>query len=308
MKITPTDYEMINEILEVNKPDVAPSTRKTYASILRTLHKKMYGLSSEITHNCFSNEDDIVDNLTDVEPKKRKTILSAVLAFNGDDFPSNKLRQLLMDDSTHSKKENSKQVKNDKQKQNWIDMDEVKKVFEKKYALVKPIMKMKELTKAHYFLWTELIILALTTGIFFPPRRSTDWVMLKIRNYDPDTDNWVDMKRKEFVINQYKTSKFYNTIKIPIPAKLWTILKPYIALNTDSDWLLTNKGGEKITAPRLTQILNKLFDKSISTSMLRHIYLTDKLGNIPKLNLLQELADEMGHNILQQQEYILHDA
>ena len=41
--------------------------------------------------------------------------------------------------------------------------------------------------------------------------------------------------------------------------------------------------------------------------MLRHIYLTDKLGSIPRLNELKELAKQMGHSIEEQQQYILHN-
>jgi hypothetical protein len=44
----------------------------------------------------------------------------------------------------------------------------------------------------------------------------------------------------------------------------------------------------------------------ISTSMLRHIYLTDKLKDVPKLVELEQLASDMGHSLKEQLEYVKH--
>lgn len=306
MKIIPTDFSTLDDILYKNKPDLARSTRNTYASILRSLHKRIYGLDGKFSDKSFADEKMILEEIGAEEPRKRKTMLSAIIAFNGTEHPVTILRKVLMDDSDEVRKDDDKQLKSLKQKENWLTMDDVKKVFDYKYNTVKPLTKMKELSATDFFKWTEMIILALTTGLFFPPRRSTDWCEMKIRGFDKDADNYIDIKNKQFVFNVFKTSKFYHTQRVDVPKKLWDLLKQYIAAN-DHEYLLVNKSGEKITPPRLTQILNKLFGKSISTSMLRHIYLTDKLGSIPRLNELKELAKQMGHSIEEQQQYILHN-
>lgn len=307
MKISHTDFKELESIIAHNKPHVANSTRKTYSSILRNLFVRMYGLGVKFEPDCFKNGKAVLEELKDEEPKKRKTILSAVIAFNGEKYASKEISDAMLEDIKTTKETETKQVKNEKQEENWISFEDIEKLFEKKYISVKPLLKRTDIDKAEYFRYTELIILALTTGIFFPPRRSLDWVSLKIRNYDNEKDNFVDMKKKIIVLNNYKTSKYYKTQTIAIPAKLWLIIRPYILINDFSDYLLSAKNGDKLSTPRLTQILNKLFGKNVSTSMLRHIYLTHKLGNIPKLDELNELAKEMGHSLLQQQEYILHD-
>lgn len=307
MKITKTDFSELEGIIKKNRPNVATSTRRTYCSILKNLFTRMYGLGVPFESDCFKDGKAILEELKDDDPKRRKTILSAVIAFNGEKYANSDISKAMMDDINLVKKESQKQVKNEKQQENWLSFDEIEKVFEKKYNTVRPFLKRTDIDKNEYFKYTELIILALTTGIFFPPRRSLDWIGLKIRNYDPEIDNYIDMKKKTIVLNNYKTSKYYKTYVIPIPAKLWLFLRPYILINDFSDYLLNTKTGDRISTPRLTQMLNKLFGKKVSTSMLRHIYITHKLGNIPKLDELKELADDMGHSIMQQQEYILHD-
>ena len=50
------------------------------------------------------------------------------------------------------------------------------------------------------------------------------------------------------------------------------------------------------------RILNKIFDKAIGSSMLRHIFLTDKYGET--LDKQKEDAKNMAHSEGQQKDYI----
>jgi hypothetical protein len=51
--------------------------------------------------------------------------------------------------------------------------------------------------------------------------------------------------------------------------------------------MLYSTNGNKLTSPQVTRILNKVFDKNVSSSMLRHIYLTNKYKDIPALSKMQ---------------------
>ena len=53
----------------------------------------------------------------------------------------------------------------------------------------------------------------------------------------------------------------------------------------------------KISCPQITRVLNKVFGKSISTSMLRHIYLTNVYKDVPQIKKMENLVDQMGHSI-----------
>ena len=68
--------------------------------------------------------------------------------------------------------------------------------------------------------------------------------------------------------------------------------------------MLYYSNGHKITPPQITRILNKVFKKKISTSMFRHIYLTDTYKNIPVINKMENLAKHMGHSGSRAMEYI----
>jgi len=57
----------------------------------------------------------------------------------------------------------------------------------------------------------------------------------------------------------------------------------------------------------LSQRLNKIFDGlKISTGMLRHIYISSKLKDVPKLQELEQMAHDMGHSVSEALEYIKH--
>jgi hypothetical protein len=113
----------------------------------------------------------------------------------------------------------------------------------------------------------------------------------------------LDLKAGKFVFNIYKTSKFYDRQETPIPKPFKAILKKFVTL-LNSDYLIVNNKNEPFTIQRLTQKLNGLLDGKISTSMLRHIFLSEKLKDVPKLTELENLSKEMGHSITQQLEYV----
>ena len=175
------------------------------------------------------------------------------------------------------------------------------------YSKVKSLLNSKDkLTNKEFNTLQDFIILSLTTGYWIPPRRSLDWIAFKIRNINKQEDNYVE--KGHFVFQKYKTSKFYNEQSVEIPKGLKLILTKWIKINP-SEYLLVDKpkkDGKPLSNVRITQKLNKIFDKKISTSMLRHIFLSDKLKDIPKLEELQKLATSMGHTIDEQLQYIKH--
>jgi hypothetical protein len=139
------------------------------------------------------------------------------------------------------------------------------------------------------------ILLALTGGVYMAPRRSQDWVM-KWRNYDEAKDNFFDAKGKRFVFNEFKTRKQKGQQIIEVPKPLLAILKKWIAvLPADEDYVLFDTKGNPITPSQITHRLNTIFDKPISTSMLRHIFLTSKFSGV-NLKDLKDTANAMGQN------------
>ena len=64
-----------------------------------------------------------------------------------------------------------------------------------------------------------------------------------------------------------------------------------------------------MTSNGLTKYLNKTFEPSgknnISSSMIRHIFITDKFP--PQLKEKEEVASKMGHSVAQQELYAKKD-
>jgi site-specific recombinase XerD len=60
-----------------------------------------------------------------------------------------------------------------------------------------------------------------------------------------------------------------------------------------SDYLLVNSIGNPVTPSKVTLWLNGIFGKQISSSMLRHIFLSDKFGGV-NLQDLKSTAEQMG--------------
>ena len=79
------------------------------------------------------------------------------------------------------------------------------------------------------------------------------------------------------------------------------ILHKWIKVNTTA-YLLFDKNLEPLTAVKLNQRLNKIFDgKKISVNALRHTFLTEKYGNIG------EDMEDMGSSINMATTYIKKD-
>jgi hypothetical protein len=64
--------------------------------------------------------------------------------------------------------------------------------------------------------------------------------------------------------------------------------------------------GTKFSAQNITRELNSIFGKKISTSMLRHIYLSNLYKDVPKLNQMRETAEKMGHDFTTALQYVKH--
>ena len=294
--------EIVNAIKE-NKPDIKEGTLKTYVSLLKSLYYKYNDKSSDINTNWFHEQDDVIELLKDKAGSSRKTTYAALIAISPDE-KNGKYKKAMMEDSKEYTEWVSTQQKSKAQDENWKSFDEIKKVYDNFYARVKPLLNSKEpLSTKDFVILQDFIILALTSGVFIAPRRSLDWCEMKIKNVDKAKDNYIE--KNEFVFNQYKTAKFYNTQKVEIPKGLKTILNKYIKLN-QNEYLIADNTGKKLTNVRLTQKLNALFGSKISTSMLRHIYLTERLKNAPAIKELQNIASEMGNSPLQALEYVKH--
>lgn len=184
----------------------------------------------------------------------------------------------------------------DTEKTNWVTVDIVKDIHNK---LKNKVSKMK----SPYDLNDKLISLdLLILSLFYitVPRRNADYLLMKVIDNDeiPDDDNYnyLDLKNKKFIFNRYKTARTYKQQIIGIPEELFKIIKNYIDINDIkiNEYLLINpKTGQNFTSQNaITVILNRLFEKKVSSSMLRKLFLTTKYSDTT--NELDNDATKMG--------------
>jgi hypothetical protein len=166
-----------------------------------------------------------------------------------------------------------------RQEENWISWEEVMKC----YNDTDP--------KTVEHLATALYVLQ-------PPRRNKDFSLMKVvPEYSETMDkafNYMDAKNKKFIFNNYKTKGTYGSQEMDIPEPVLKVIEGHYKLKKKFEpfFLLHTKTNDQLSENGLTRILNKVFGKKISVSMLRNIYLTEKFGG--KKSELQEVATSMG--------------
>lgn len=291
----------IEEEIKKNKPSLSEKSVKAYVSTLSTLYKGIFGVEDLDLKN-FNKEEKILEFLKEKEHNKRKSILSALITVATDKDVIEKYKSLMLKDIENTKEKLMENEKNDKEKENWIEQNEIKKIFEMYQNEANKLFKLKELNMSQLQTLQNFIIICLTSGVFIPPRRSLDWVLMKWKGYN-DEDNYYN--KKNFVFNQYKTTKFYGKQNVEVPKALQLILNKWIKV-IDSDYLLFDSNKNPLNPVKLNQRLNKIFDGKISVNALRHSFITDKYLNngFSSLKDMSETAQDMGHSVMQAMEYI----
>jgi len=300
-----TAQKILSERIRENRPNIAESSIKTYVSILSNLFYKGHERTEPIDLAFFKNEKHIMELLEERPPSVRKTILASIVVLNGKEHKNEMLEKQMKDDAEESDRITASQTKSEKQKENWIDYAEVKQL-QNTYELeaVKLLNGKGKLNNDEHELLTKFLILSMSSGVYFPPRRS-EMITIKLAGIDKEKDNYIDLAKNQIVYNAYKTSKKYGEQRIEFPASFKAILKKYLAKVKGQTYLLETNG-KQMTAQQLTRELNAIFGKRISTSMLRHIYLSDLYKDIPKLNKMNEIAGDMGHSLGEALKYVKH--
>jgi integrase len=194
--------------------------------------------------------------------------------------------------------------KSETQKENWIEWEEVLKIYNELQERVDKIKKEDMPYRDAKQDLTDHLILSLY--VLSPPRRNQDYYFMKLDTGKKDDEdfNYYRPAENKFIFNKYKTKKNYGVETITVNTQLRKVLDNYIDLFElkDGDFLLyndRNRGGGNA----ITKSLNRVFKRKVGASMLRHIYLTSKYGAV-KEEMAKD-AKEMGHSVAQQKEYIL---
>lgn len=297
----------IENHLKEARPNLSEGSLRTYTSIIKNLSKQM---KQEMTSpkDVIKHYKAILEHLKDVAPKVRKTRLAALVVFiskaEENETAVKAMRELMMDDKKEADEESKEQKLTDRQKEGWMDWAEVQEKYNALKKDVSSLWKKPSLDKREFQKLQTFVLLSLITLI--PPRRSLDWTAFKMREVNEEKDNHLSYeKRKPIIIfNSYKTRKQNGVQKEAVPPTLHTILKQWHAINPHAHLLMNFGQTAPMNQTQLTQLLHTFFGKPVSTSLLRHIYLTSKYKDIPALKEMERTAEAMGHSVSQALEYI----
>lgn len=265
---------IISNAVKAARPNLSSSSVATYTSILGSLYKKIWG-SGEPDLSKFEDSAAVLAHLKDVPAAKRKTVLSACVVLTGNqDYK----KQMLSDVGTYNEDIKS-QIMTEKQKESNVSPLQVREVYDQLAARANVIYKKKTQTLSDLLELQQFILMALMSGVYISPRRSLEWCEFKIKNIDQAKDNFLD--KNALIFNVFKTAKCYGKQDVACPPELRKILLKWFKINP-TEYLLFDSKFQKLTSPKITQMLNKVFGKKVSTNQLRHTYLTGRLAAYSK--------------------------
>jgi len=291
--------EILKSILN-NKSDISDNSARVYVATLASLATHFDWTDVKFFT---SKNKEIVKYLDTLSPTRRKAMLSALIAIVSHKKVVEVYKTKMLDVSKECREQDEKQEKSDKEEKNWESWDTIMKVYHELEEEAMPLFKKDKLTSQNLKVLQHYIILS--CYVLIPPRRIADFINFKIKDIDQKVDNWFDDKTNELVFNNYKTAKNYGTQRVECPESLQNVFKKWFPLASKySEYMLFNSYGNHLTQPQLTKMINAIFGKNISASMLRHIYVSDvTLKNMPKLSELEKVAHDMGHSTNEQMLY-----
>lgn len=316
------DTEFKNNLIEkLKKKNLTDSSIKLY---IRNLEK----LNNDLPLKNFKfleNTDNIIEKLKDYKANTKRGYLISIVAtlgcFKEDNKKIAKVYKIYYDNMMNIAKEIKEkptEEMNDAQKENWLSWDKVKEKFEELKEKVNNFINNKEINEHQYNILLSYVVLALY--IYNPPRRNKDYQLMNIvKNYSdilPTDINYLSLDDNEFIFNVFKTAKKEGQVKIKFKDDMKNVISQYLkfhplikgkklAKTSNIPFLVYFDGKEFDKVNSITRILNKVFDKKIGSSMLRHIFLTDKYGE--EMKEKQKDAKAMGHSLTTQADYIKDD-
>jgi hypothetical protein len=228
--------------------------------------------------------------------KTSKTVLSSIFVLTGNKEIHDKMISL----SNEVNELYKSNKKTQKQEQNWLSSNQIKDIYKDYYDKTIKILKQRIITKYDTEIVIKYLLLGFLSGSILAPRRSLDYALLKIKNYDEDVDNYY--KKGVCYFNNYKTKNVYGKQTMVVPKELDDVIKKFNKINP-TDFMLFSTNGQSLTSSQITRILNDIFNMNVSTSMLRHIFLSDKYANVEEQ--MKQDAIAMFHSSLTQNQYIV---
>ncbi len=240
-----------------------------------------------------------------LSPSTQKSYAGTILSVLSlkDTKTNNKLKNVynsfISDDDMKIIKENKT---TDKQKENWISQEQINQVKQDLFKQSNEISTKDKVSVTQYNTLLKNMLLSFFVNL--PPRRASDYALMKYQDDTSDKNFNYLTSKNVLVFHNYKTSKTHGTQEININ-KNKSLLKdikmflPHRKAN-DNNFLLVKFSGKQFnTINDIKRTLNNIFGKKISTNMLRNMYVSHKYGDMKEEMKMD--AEAMAHSVDTQQ-------
>ena len=303
----------IADYLKQSKPDLSQSTVSAYTVNLEKLHDRLHGTRSFEDLEWLKNTAAILESLENycTSYLTRRNYLNAVIVLllkrHGFEDVVHQYQQ--QRDKYNDQYTEIQQTKEPSAKQaaNWVPLDEIKQLIAQYDAHIKQLRTQTNLTMKDKALFQERFMLHFWTT--YPMRNdlnNTQVIMRRVFNaldqVNKDNKNYVILgKTPTLSIGNYKTRKKYGVKTVEMVDKdVVRAMTQWLAVSPNPHYILVNiKDGTPMSSLHITQNLTRIFkqhfNKSVGSTLLRHIVLTERFGK--QLDDMEHMADIMGHDV-----------
>ena len=299
------------ELIKKDRPEIKDNSIKSYLITLKKMNKN----KALTTMSFLKNYDNIIKILDNLALTTRRNYLSSILvvlrAYNKKSYDGvlDKYKKLLAELNEQYTNKIDSHEKSDKQKENWVQLSELKKGLKlyKKEITDRDIKDKQTLNKKDLDLLKKYLVVALYTAQ--APVR-LNYANMEIINSEKDVkpkQNYLLVKgrnKKILIFQEYKTAKTNGRVDKIVPKELNSILNFYLKYNK-SKYLLNDSKGSPMTPNALGKFITKAFsftDKKITLNLLRHIYISSKI-DLDAIKAKTKLAKDMMHSEAMQEDY-----
>ena len=302
---------------KLTEKELAPSSIILYT---RNLQK----LNDDLPFKNFKFLEDveaIKNKLTAYKPNTQRGYYISIVSILNQFKDSKKLEKLLnqyyalMLNKNKEIKAIPQGVMSEQQKANWITWEEVEIKINELKEKVDKFVSNKIINETQYNILLSYMVLSLY--YYAKPRRNKDYMTMNvIYSFNEklvDDKNYLDYTDNAFIFNIFKTSRSEGQTKINFNEPLKDVIILYLKHHplikgkmkktTNEPFLVYFNSAPFSAINSITRILNKIFDKNVGSSMLRHSRQSSKYGEVIKE--MAEDAKDMGHTLQTQiQDYI----
>jgi hypothetical protein len=299
------------------RPQLKTNSVKQYVANLNKL-KKIFDTDN---YEFLKNPEKVMEKIEDLNYLSQRNILNAVVvllsALNHDGKQDDLLEEYgkLRDDrNTMYIEQNKSGEISSKQAPNFTTTEEIFKMINQMADDLKPIKKKskEDITKKEMALLQAYVLFNIYARMPFRndlgngAEAINQAAYKKLSEQDKKDNNFLIVPSKGnlyWVMNKYKTSKKYEQLNLPIDdPNLRKILRYYLKIN-GMGVLFKTSTGKPISKGELSKILikysKKYLNKSISSTLLRKIYLSSKYSDVK--DEMEKDAKMMGNSVGTQQ-------